>query len=96
MRFAASGLIAGGAHAREVALHVGHEDRHAGVGQALGHRLQGDRLAGARGAGDQAVAVGHLRQQGGVAVFGLGEIQGFGHGGKLRENDKILLRFYQC
>jgi hypothetical protein len=75
--------IAGGAHAREVALHVGHEDGHAGIGQALGDGLQGDRLAGSRGAGDQAVAVGHLRQQGRVAVFGFGEIQGFGHGGGL-------------
>ena len=72
---------AGRAGAGEVALDVGHEDRHAGERQALGHRLQGHRLAGAGGAGDQAVAVGHLRQQGRVAVFGLGEIEGFGHGG---------------
>jgi hypothetical protein len=59
---------------REIALHVGHENRHAGVGKTFGHRLQCDRFAGARGAGDQAVAIGHLRQQGGITVFGLGEV----------------------
>ncbi len=80
---------AGGTHAGKVALDVGHEDRHAGKRQALGHRLQGHRLSGAGGAGDQAVAVGHLRQQGRVAVCGLGEIEGFGHGGGLRR-DKII------
>ena len=72
---------AGGAHAGEVTLDVGHEHRHAGVGEAFRHRLQSHRLAGTGGAGDQAMAVGHLRQQGGVTVFGLGEVEGFGHGG---------------
>ncbi len=44
--------------AGEVALHVGAEDRHAGGGEALGHDLQRYGLAGAGGAGDQAVAIG--------------------------------------
>ena len=44
--------------AGEIALHVGAEDRHAGVGEALGEALQGDGLAGAGGPGDEAVAVG--------------------------------------
>jgi len=46
----------------------------------LGQGLQGDGLAGSGGAGDEAVAVGHLRQQveigGGVAC----DQQRFGHG----------------
>ncbi|WDT81346.1 MAG: hypothetical protein MPW14_06265 [Candidatus Manganitrophus sp.] len=62
----------GCAEAGQVALHVGHEHRHADPAEALRQRLQGDRLAGAGGAGDQAVAVGHLRQQGEV-VFSFGD-----------------------
>ena len=73
---------ASGAHAGQVAFDVRHEDRHARVGKAFGHRLQGDCLAGTGGAGDQAVAVGHLRQQGGICVFGFGKIEWFGHGGQ--------------
>ena len=49
------------AHAGEVALDVGHEHRHADRRKALGHHLQRDRLAGAGGAGDEAVAVGERR-----------------------------------
>jgi hypothetical protein len=71
---------AGLAQARQVALHVGQEHRHADRGERLRQRLQRDGLAGAGGAGDQAVAVGVLRQQVDV-VLCLGEEQGFGHGG---------------
>jgi hypothetical protein len=59
-------LVIGGArrrHAAQVALHVGGEHRHAGVGQALGDHLQGDGLAGAGGAGHQAVPVGAVQPQ---------------------------------
>ncbi len=69
----------GGAHAGEIAFHISHEDRHAGKGKAFGYRLQRHRLAGAGSAGNQTMAVGHLREQGRVAIFGLGEIEGFGH-----------------
>ena len=41
----------------QVALDVGHQHRHAGRRQLLGDHLQRLRLAGARGAGDQAVPV---------------------------------------
>ena len=51
------------ADARQVALHVGHEDRHAIGGEALGERLQGHRLAGAGRARDQAMAVAVLQQE---------------------------------
>ena len=49
--------------AGEIALHVGGEDRNARVAEAFGHDLQRHRLAGAGGAGDQAVAVGHGEEQ---------------------------------
>jgi hypothetical protein len=50
-------------HAGQVALDVGHEHRHAGRGQLLGDPLQRLGLAGAGGAGDQAVAVDHPQRQ---------------------------------
>ena len=47
-----------GAEPGQVALDVGEEDRHPLAREALGQNLQGHRLAGAGGAGDQPVAVG--------------------------------------
>ena len=47
----------------QVALDVGHEDGHAEAAEALGHDLEGDRLARSRRAGHEAVAVGHLRKK---------------------------------
>ena len=49
--------------AGDVALHVGHDHRHAQAGEAFCHHHQGDGLAGASGAGHQAVAVAVLAQQ---------------------------------
>jgi hypothetical protein len=68
LRMAASlgPMAAGLADAGQVALDVGHEHRHADLREVLGQGLQGDGLAGAGGAGDQAVAVGQGGQQ--VAV----------------------------
>jgi hypothetical protein len=54
---------AGLADAGEVSLHVGHEDRHAIGGEALGECLQGHGLAGAGRARDQAMAVAILEQE---------------------------------
>jgi len=54
---------AGSGQPRQIPFNVGHEDRHANGGKALGEQLQGDRLAGSGGAGDQAVTVGECRQQ---------------------------------
>src|SRR3546814_3342375 len=48
--------LAGHREAREVALDVGAEHRDAGLRETLGQDLQGDGLAGAGGAGDEAVA----------------------------------------
>ena len=66
--------------AGKVALHVCREDRHARIAEALGQDLQRHRLAGAGGAGDEAVAVGHGEEQ----VLALGaladENRGVGHG----------------
>ncbi|EWS64337.1 hypothetical protein Y695_02419 [Hydrogenophaga sp. T4] len=79
-------LLAEAAHladAGEVAFDVGHEDRHADVGELFRQCLQAHGLAGSRGAGDQAVPVGQPGQQlaGGVRV--LGNQHRFGHGGVL-------------
>ena len=49
--------------AGKVALDVGAEDRHAGVGEALGKDLQAHRLAGAGSAGHQPVAIAVAQQQ---------------------------------
>ena len=49
--------------AGDVALHVGQEHRHADPREAFGQRHQRHRLAGAGGAGDQAVAVAVFRKQ---------------------------------
>ena len=63
------------ADAGEVALHVGHEAGHAGLAEGFGQHLQGDGLAGTGGAGDEAVAVRHLSDDGDGAVCGVGYVQ---------------------
>ena len=72
---------AGLADAGQVALHVGHEHRHAEAAEVLGQRLQRDRLAGAGGAGDQPVAVGQRGQQVAFDVAVAGDEDRVGHGG---------------
>ena len=76
----ARGLAASLGHAGDIALHIGQEHRHAGAGKALGETLQRHRLAGARGTGDQPVAVGAFQHQGlrGVLIRKADE-QGIGH-----------------
>ena len=54
---------AGHREARDVALHVRHEHRHAEAGEALRQHQQRDRLPRAGRARDQAVAVPVLREQ---------------------------------
>ncbi len=54
--------------AGEVAFHVGCEDGHAGCRKTLGEDLQRHGLAGAGGAGDEAVAVGEPQHQAFVAA----------------------------
>ena len=73
------GDAAGLADAGQVALDVGHEHRHAEAAEVLGQRLQRDRLAGAGGAGDQAVAVGQRRQQVAFDVAVAGDEDRVGH-----------------
>ena len=60
-------LGAGDRNAGEVTLDVGGKDRDAGIGEAFGQDLQGDGLAGAGRARDQAVAVGEFQ----VKIFWL-------------------------
>ena len=58
------GIVAAGlADSGEVALHVGGKNRHADAAETFRHHLQGDGLARAGGAGDQAVPVRHAGQQ---------------------------------
>ena len=54
--------------AGEVAFHVGGEDGDAGCRKTLGEHLQRHGLAGAGGAGDEAVAVGEPQHQAFVAA----------------------------
>ncbi len=70
---------AGLADAAQVALDVGHEHRHARLGKAFGHLLQGDRLARARCTGDQAVAVGQAGEDVTVDITMLGNQEGGCH-----------------
>ena len=71
---------AGLADAGEVAFHVGHENRHADGRELLRDGLQGDRLAGAGGPGDQPVPVGQGREEGALDRVVAGYQQGVGHG----------------
>jgi len=73
--------LAGLAGPGEVALHVGHEHRHADAREILGQRLQRHRLAGAGGAGDQPVPVGQAREQVAFGGVVLGYQEWFGHFG---------------
>ena len=54
---------AGGGEPREIAFDVGHEHRHADSRELLRERLQRDRLARARRARDETVAIRERRQQ---------------------------------
>ena len=58
--FDESAELSGLADAGKVAFHVGHEAGDACLGEGLCENLQGYGLAGTGGAGNQAVAVGHL------------------------------------
>ena len=57
------GVVAGLGHTSDVALHVSHEHRHAGLGEPFGQHLHGDRLARARGSRNKPVAVRLVQQQ---------------------------------
>jgi len=54
---------AGLRNAGKVALHIGGENRNAGLAEALGHDLQGDGFSCAGGAGHQAMAIGQRQEQ---------------------------------
>jgi hypothetical protein len=58
-----AGRRGGHADAREVALHVGAENRDAGGGELFGHHLQRDGLSRAGCARDKAMAVRPRQQQ---------------------------------
>jgi hypothetical protein len=54
---------AGLADPGQVAFDVGHEDRHPDAAEVLGHDLERDGLARARGPGHESVPVRHARQE---------------------------------
>jgi hypothetical protein len=59
----------GGTQATEVTFDISRKYRHARITEGFGQALQRDRLAGARGAGDQPVTVGQAHGLGnGLAV----------------------------
>ena len=64
------GRVAGRGQAGQVALDVGHEDRHAGLRQLAGEQLERLGLAGAGRAGDQPVAVEHRQRDLDARVVG--------------------------
>ena len=78
---------------RQVALHIGAEDRDARVRKALGQDLQRHRLAGSRRPGDHAVAVRPMEQKGLVLAFvGLAKEKtggGVGHRKVSRSGTKV-------
>ena len=58
------GIVGAGlADAGEVAFDVGGKHGHADAGEGLRHDLESDGFTGAGGAGDQAVSIGHLREE---------------------------------
>jgi hypothetical protein len=59
-------------NADQVALDVGHEDRHPDRREALSHDLQGHRLAGPGRPGDQTVTIGQGWQKAQIGVGGAG------------------------
>ena len=58
--------------ARQIAFDVGEKHRHAALREVIGEELEADGLAGPRGAGDEAVAVAHGRNE-----LELGAVGGF-------------------
>ena len=63
------------ADTREVAFHIGHETRHAGLAEGFREDLEGDRFTGTRGTGYQTVAVRHFPDNADRAVLGVGYVQ---------------------
>ncbi len=68
------------AESGEVALHVGEETRDTHRAERLGHHLQADRLARARGSGDESMAVGEAGKQVNGALGRTAQEDGVGHG----------------
>src|SRR5580704_16225558 len=65
------GIVGAGlADAGEVAFDVGGEDGNADAAEGFGHNLESNGFSGAGGAGDEAVAIGHLGEEveGGCAL----------------------------
>jgi hypothetical protein len=74
--------------------YVGHEAGHADVGEAFRQALQGDGLAGAGGPRDEAVAVGHGRQQEEFGGIVLGGEQGDSHGTSRHSANVLMNEFF--
>ena len=62
-------------HARQVALHVGHETGHACLAETLGNHLQRHRFTRSRGAGNQSMPVGHVAQDADGSVGTMGDVE---------------------
>jgi hypothetical protein len=71
-------------NAREITLHIGHENWHANPAESLGHGLQRHGFASAGRAGDHAVAVGFVGAQEAFDIFVLGNEDRVGHDESLK------------
>src|SRR5690606_6291718 len=74
--------IGGARHPRQIAFDIGHEYRNASTGEAFRQRLQGHGFAGAGGACDESVAIGHTQCERDLRL-GVGA------------DDKVALHFYR-
>ena len=73
----------------EIALHIGSEDRYAGIGEAFGQGLQCHRFASACRAGDQTVTIAH--RQGEIIIFiSLADKSFAVHQSRVARHDRIL------
>ena len=77
------------ADAAQVALHVREKHRHTSAAEALGEKLEGDGLARAGRARDEAVAIGHLRQEKNFGAA-LGDENRFAHAPVMNERGAAI------
>ena len=61
----------GSAHSGQISLYVSQEYRYSGITERFCQYFQGNGFTGSRGTGNQAVAVGHFRQDADFLPIGI-------------------------